>query len=357
RKLADALAVQQEISREISERLRTKLSGEEQRQLTKRDTSNPEAYSFYLKGRYYWNKRTAQNLGKAMEQFKQAADKDPNYALAYVGLADCYLLQENYAGSLAGEPYPKAKAFAQRALELDSSLAEAHTSLAYLYTSLWQWQQADEEFKRAIELNPNYPTAHQWYSLLLRLVGRSDEALAESKRAKQLDPLSRVIGQDLTQIYLFQGDVNSAIEESKRIIDLDPNFPRGHDALGLAYLKQARYPDAIAEFRKAVDLSSGGDRRVLSSLGYAYAIVGKRSEAFASLKEIQGKYEKHEALAVDVATVYAGLGDKDQAFAWLEKDFQARSGTLPRIKWQIPLESLRSDPRFADLLRRMGIPP
>src|SRR5712692_9807975 len=226
RKVADALAVQQEISREISERLRTKLSGEEQKQLTRRDTSNPEAYSFYLKGRYYWNKRTAENLSKAMEQFQQAADKDPNYALAYVGLADCYGLLEEYAGTPTSEAIPKAKAFAERALQLDDSLAEARTSLAGAYQHLWQWQQSEEEFRRAIELNPNYATAHQWYSLLLRDTGRVDQSLTESKRAQELDPLSLVIGQSLAVGYLFQGDVNAAIEQARRVIDLDANYPR-----------------------------------------------------------------------------------------------------------------------------------
>src|SRR5438094_1534541 len=167
RKVADALAVQQEISREISERLRTKLSGEEQQQLTRRDASNSEAYSFYLKGRYYWNKRTVQNVRKAMEQFQQAADKDPNYALAYVGLADCYLLLEEYAGTPAIETIPKAKAFAQRAVQLDDSLAEAHTSVGYAYEELWQWEKAAAELKRALELNPNYPTAHHWHGIFL----------------------------------------------------------------------------------------------------------------------------------------------------------------------------------------------
>src|SRR5262249_11882181 len=167
RRVADALAVQQEISREISERLRMKLSGEEQRQLTRRDTRNPEAYAFYLKGRYYWNKRTADNIMKAIEQFQQAADKDPNYALAYVGLADCSSVLEAYTGAPASEALPKAKAFAERALELDSSLAEAHTSLGYAYNELWQWEKAEAEFKRALELNPNYPTGHQWYGLFL----------------------------------------------------------------------------------------------------------------------------------------------------------------------------------------------
>jgi eukaryotic-like serine/threonine-protein kinase len=356
RKLADALGMQQEISREISERLRTKLSGEEQKQLIRRDTSNPEAYAFYLKGRYYWNKRTAENVRKAMEQFQQAADKDPNYALAYVGLSDCYSLLELYVGTPASETIPKAKAFAERALQLDNSLAEAHTSLGFAYDSLWQWEKAEEEFKRALELNPSYATAHQWYGLLLLDKGRLDEALTEMKRAQELDPLSQIIGQNVVQAYLARGDVNSAIEQAKKVIDLDPNSPRGHSQLGLAYLKRGNHAEAIGELRKAVELTKR-ERRPLSDLGYAYAILGRRTEALAILKELETKYERHEALGQDFAAVYAGLGDKDQAFAWLEKDFQARSALLSRTRWYVPVESLRSDPRYADLLRRMGLPP
>jgi len=356
RKLADVLAVKQALVREVTEKLRLKLTGEQQQRLTQRDTTNPEAYQFYLRGRYYWNKRTAENLKKAIEQFQQAADKDPNYALAYVGLADCYLLLEDYVGTPASETYPKAKAFVQRALQLDSSLAEAHTSLAYVYSNLWQWEQAEEAFKRAIRLNPNYSTAPHWYSLYLLDLGRIDEAMAEIKRAHELDPLSLVIGTTLTYAYIAKGDVNSSIAQCKRVIDLDPNFPRAHEYLGLAYLKQGRHSEAIAELQKAVELS-GRERRPLRDLGYGYAISGRRAEALAALKELEGKYEKHEAIGQDLAAVYAGLGEKDQAFAWLEKDFQARSGLLAWIRWTPPFDSLRSDPRYADLLRRMGLKP
>jgi serine/threonine-protein kinase len=357
RKVADALAVQQEISREISERLRTKLSSEEQRQLTRRDTSNPEAYGFYLKGRYYWNKRTADNIRKAIEQFQQAADKDPNYALPYVGLADCYSILEVYLGTPASETLPKAKAFAERALQLDNSLAEAHASLGYTYDGLWQWENAEEEFKRALRLNPSYPTAHHWYGLLLLDKGQFGEALTEARRAQELDPLSLVIGQNVAQAYLARADVNSSIEQARKVIDLDPRYSRGHSQLGLAYLKQGNYSEAIVELQKAVDLPSERDRFSSASLGYAYGVTGRRAEALAILKELEAKYERHEVLGQDLAAVYAGLGDKDQAFAWLEKDFQARSGLLARTRWQLPFESLRSDPRFADLLRRMGLKP
>jgi TolB-like protein len=227
RKLADVLAVKQALVREVTEKLRLKLTGEQQQRLTQRDTTNPEAYQFYLRGRYYWNKRTAENLKKAIDQFQQAADKDPNYALAYVGLADCYVLLEDYAGTPASETLPKAKAFAERALQLDSSLAEAHTSLAYVYRQLWQWEQAEEEFKRAIKLNPNYPTAHLWYSTYLLDLGRNDDAMAEIKRALAVDPLSLIIGTTLTYAYFAEGDVNSSIAQCKRVIDLDAEFSQG----------------------------------------------------------------------------------------------------------------------------------
>jgi len=354
RKIADALSVQQEISREISEHLRTKLSGEEQQQLKRRDTSSPEAYQAYIRGRYYWNKRTAQNIQKAMEQFQQAADKDPNYALAYVGLADCYSLLGEYAGASKSDTIPKSIAFIERALQLDPALGEAHTTQAWIYQYLWQWERAESEFKRAIELSPNYATAHQWYSLMLRDVGRFDESMIEIKRAQELDPLSLIIGQNVAQGHLLlKGDIVRALEEARRVVDLDPNYPRGLEALSWVYLKQGRNSEALAHLQKAV--AAGGDRRIFSSLAYALGISGRRTEALSMLKEIQRKYERHEALAKDVAAAYAGLGDKDQAFVWLEKDFQARIGALPRIRWELPFEPVRSDPRFADLLRRMGL--
>jgi len=353
RKLVDVLAVKQALVREVTEKLRLKLTGEQQQRLTQRDTTNPEAYQFYLRGRYYWNKRTAENLTKAMEQFQQAADKDPNYALAYVGLSDSYVLLENYAGTSANETLPKAKAFAERALQLDNSLAEAHTSLGYVYNGLWRWEEAEQEFKRAIELNPNYPNAHHWYSLCLLDLGRIAEAKAEIKRAHELDPLSLIIGTTVTYAYLAEGDAKFAGAQSKKVVELDPNFSRGHEYLGLAYLKEARYSEAIAELQKAVELS-GRERWPLRDLGYGYAIFGKRTEAEAIIKELVGKYENGRALGQDLAAVYAGLGEKDQAFAWLEKDFQTRSGLLAWTRWAPAFESLRSDPRYTDLLRRMG---
>jgi TolB-like protein/Tfp pilus assembly protein PilF len=356
RKVVDVLAVKQALVREVTDKLRLKLTGEQEQRLTQRDTTNPEAYQFYLKGRYYWNKRTAENVKKAMDEFREAADKDPNYALAYVGLADCYVLQEDYVGIPASESYPKAKAFAQRALQLDSSLAEAHTSLGYVHTNLWEWEQAEEEFKHSIKLNPNYSTAPHWYSICLLSLGRISEAMTQIKRASELDPLSPVIGTTFTYAYFAAGDVEGAIAQCKKVVDLDPSYPRAHEYLGLGYLKQGRNSDAIAELQKAVELS-GRERRPLRDLGYGYAISGKGAEALAILKELEEKFEKHEAIAQDFAAVYVGLGEKDQAFASLEKDFEAHSGLLAWIRWAPPFDSLRNDPRCTDLLRRMGLPP
>jgi TolB-like protein/Flp pilus assembly protein TadD len=355
-KASDILNIQQSIARDVSEQLKLKLSGAQQQQIAKNYTANPEAYQLYLKGRFYWNRRTVENLNKAIEQFRAASDKDPNYALAYVGLADCYGLLEGYAGTPSSETLPQAKAYAERALAIDDSLAEAHASLGIINENLWQWAEAEKEFKRAIELNPNYPTAHHWYSILLKSVGRWDEAFAEIKRAQELDPLSNVINVNISMTYYLKNDLNSTIEYSRKMIELDPNFADTYEFLGLAYLKQGRNSEAIGALEKLAELSDRASEN-LGSLGYVYAVAGKRDKAIAVIKEMEGKYAKREALGQDFAAVYAGLGEKDKAFAWLEKDFQAHSGPLVDIRWTPSYEPLRSDPRYADLLRRMGLEP
>jgi serine/threonine-protein kinase len=357
RKVSDVLAVQQEISREISEKLRLKLTGEEEKRLSGHNTPSVEAYQFYLRGRYFWNKRTAEGLKKAIDEFQQAIERDPNYALGYVGLADCYGLLEEYAGVPASESLPKAKAAADHAIQLDDSLCEAHTSLAFAFFQLWKWAEAEAEFKRAISLNRNYATAYHWFSIYFRTKRQFDDSMREIKRAQELDPLSSVIGQNVAEVYLLQNDLTSAIEECNRVIELDPSFPGTHDELGFAYLKQQRYEEAIAEFQKTVDLS-GRTSRYLSDLGYCFAVTGRRAEAQAILKELEERYKRRESVGNYLAGVYAGLGDKDQAFAWLEKDFELRSGQLPwRITRWFTFEALRSDPRYADLVRRVGLQP
>ena len=356
RKVSDTLSVKQTIAREVTEKLRLRLSGDEQRLLVRRDTTNAEVYQFYLRGRFFWNKRTADGIRKAMEQFQQAIDRDPNFALGHVGLADCYLTLEEYAGVPASETLPKARAAADRALQIDDSLAEAHASSAVIYKKLWRWAEAEKEYKRAINLNPNYATVHHWFAIYLYARGQVDEALTEIKRAQALDPLSPIISSNLAIVYLLKNDPSSAIELCKRIIELDPGYPTVREQLGWAYLKQRRYQEATVEFQRAVELSGRASLH-LSSLGYCYAFTGKRAEALAILKELEEKYAERKAIAKDLAGVYAGLGNKDQAFAWLEKSFEQRSGELPYITTHFHFDDLRSDPRYANLLRRMGLQP
>ena len=354
RKQSELVALQSEIAKDVSTNLKAKLSGAEEQKVTKPVSSDPEAYQAYLKGRYYWNRRTAENLKKAIEQFKIATDRDPNYALAFVGLADCYALLNEYAGTPISESLPQAKTYATRAIALDDQLAEPHATLALVNELFWQWTESEREFKRAIEINPNYATAYQWYSGLLRILGRFDEAALMSKRAHELDPLSSVISTHLSEMYQMQNDHNASIENSLKIIELDPNFSGAYRTLGMSYLKQGRNAEAIANLEKAVELSNRGSFPLMY-LGYGYGVVGKRAEANAIVRELEEKYARKESLGRNVAGVYAGLGDKDKAFEWLEKDFLTK-GDLGDFRWQIPFESLRDDPRFKGLLKRMNLP-
>ncbi|HZE72930.1 MAG TPA: FlgO family outer membrane protein [Pyrinomonadaceae bacterium] len=355
RKQSDLVSLQSEIARDVSTNLKAKLSGAEETKVTKTATADPEAYQAYLKGRYYWNRRTAENLKKAIEQFKSATDRDPNYALAFVGLADCYAVLNEYAGTPTSETIPQSKVYAERALTIDGQLAEAHATLGIVNEYSWQWGEAEKEFKRAIELNPNYPTAYHWYSIFLKNVGRNDEATAMIKRAQELDPLSSIIGVNVSRMYGLQNNHDASIENSLKVIELDPNFAPAYEYLALSYLKRGRNAEAIAAAEKAVDLNNRAGI-TLGDLGNVYATVGKRAEAIDKIKELEEKYTRKEAIGQYIAAVYVGLGDKDKAFEWLEKDFQARNGKLAEIRWQLQFEPLRDDPRFKDLLKRMGLP-
>ena len=354
RKMSDLLATQREIASVITQKLQLKLSGNE-KALTKHYTENNEAYQLYLKGRYYWNKRDEENLRKAIEQFKGAADKDPNFALAFVGLADCYSVLPFYSKTLSDEGMTQAKAYAERAIEIDDSLGEAHTSLGYANLCLWNWSTAEKELKRGIELNANYATAHKFYANYLSDLGRFDEALAEFKRAQELEPLSLIISANIAEVYLTKGDHNAASEECRRVIELDPNWPYVRQLSSIAYLKQGRNDEAMAEAQKGVELSKRHSNP-LGTLGYIYAQTGRRNEALAIIEELKARQAKREAYGLELARIYLGLGDKEQAFAWLEKDFQAHSSTLPSWMFIPPLNSLRDEPRFKDLVRRIGIP-
>ncbi|MEP6603055.1 MAG: tetratricopeptide repeat protein [Spartobacteria bacterium] len=356
RKISDVIAVKQAIAREVTEKLKLRLSSEDQRRLVKRDTTNAEAYQFYLRGRYFWNRRTPDGIKQAIGQFQQAIERDPNFALGYAGLADSYSLLPQYTGVPSSEVMPKVRAAADRALQIDDSLAEAHTSSAYAYQLNWQWAQAEQEFRRALSLNPNYPTAHHWFCIYLYVNGQVDDALREIKRAQELDPLSPIISANVAIVLLLKNDTDAAIEQCQRIIELNPNHLSGYDWLSQAYLKQRRYVEAIALREKAVELSQRSGPQ-LSVLGYLYAVAGRRTEALGIVKELEEKYVKHETDGQSVGVVYDGLGDQNQAFAWLEKDFQQRSAELQFIMVRPQFEHLRRDPRVADLIRRMGLNP
>jgi TolB-like protein/Flp pilus assembly protein TadD len=349
RKQSDLVSLQSEIARDVSTKLKEKLSGAEETKVIKTATANPEAYQAYLKGRYYWNRRTAENLKRAIEQFKSATDRDPNYALAFVGLADCYAVLNEYAGTPTSETLPQSKAYAERALAIDGQLAEPHATLGSINESSWQFGEAEKEFKRAIELNPNYPTAYHWYSILLKSLGRNDEAAAMIKRAQELDPLSSVIAVNISRMYQLQNNHEASIENSLKLIELDPNFGPAYEYLALSYLKRGRNAEAIAAAEKAVELTNRAGITV-GDLGYMYAAVGKRAEAIDKIKELEEKYARKEAIGQYIAVVYGGLGDKDKAFEWLEKDFQARNGKLTELRRQIQFEPLRDDPRYQDLM-------
>jgi TolB-like protein len=356
RKASDLMSLQRDIAGQITSTLRLTISGEAHNRMMKHYTDNPEAYQLYLKGRFYWNKRTGEALKKSIEYFNQAIEKDPSYALAYAGLADAYSLLANYAAASPQESFPKAKAAARRALELDDALAEAHTSLGSVL-SVYDWNvpEATKEFQRAIELNPNYATAHQWYSDgPLLTTGRFDEAIAEMKRAQELDPLSLIINADLGLNYIEARQYDKAIEQLRKAIEMDQSFYFAHWSLGIAYEMKGSFPQALAEYQTARRLVD--DPSVLGLVGHAYALSGKRDEALKTLNQMKEISQHRYVPAYSFAMVYAGLGEKDQAFQWLEKSYQNRAPELVNIKVDPLFDNLHTDPRFADLVRRVGLP-
>jgi serine/threonine-protein kinase len=360
RKMSDMLALQSEISREISEQLRLTLTGEQEKRVTKHYTENAEAYQLYLKGRYYWNKRTGDDLKKAIEYFNQAIAKDPSYALAYAGLADCYIVIPNYADVSAQDAYTKAKNAALRALQLDDSLAEAHTSLGGIRSDYeWDFVGAEMELKRAIELNPNYATGHHWYAEYLSTMGRHQEAVAEIKRAQELDPLSMIISYVVGDTYLKARQYDSAIEQFRKTIEMDKTFSRSHRYLGNAYVEKGMYEQAITEFQTA-DALAGADpekaAKRAKALRDAYAAAGPQGFWNKQLNMLKEDSEHESVSAYSIASVYARLGDLNQTVTWLEKAYHDHDAYLVYLKIDPQFDRFRSDPQIIDLMRRIGLP-
>ncbi len=357
RKQTDIVSLQSEIAKDISTKLKARLTGAEETKVTKSATADPEAYQAYLKGRFYWNQR-GQGPGKmtaAIEQFKSATAKDPNYALAYAGLADCYALMPQETGAPPSEVLPQAKAFANRALEIDDSLAEAHATLGLINESLWQWSDAQKEFERSIALNPNYPTAHQWYSGFLGVMNRPDDRLAEIKKAYDLDPLSPPISLNVGLAHFERGELSLAVGQFNKTLEISPNFFVVHIALAIAYLKDRRADEALMEAQKAVELSKRHGY-ALATLSQVLAASGNRKEALRLVREIEQNPLKGESDEYFISAMYAGMGEKDQAFVELEKSYQKHNTFLTNLRIDALMEPLRNDPRYKDMIRRMGLP-
>jgi TolB-like protein/tetratricopeptide (TPR) repeat protein len=355
RRQSDLVSLQSEIARDVSSKLTSKLSGVEIAKVEKSGTANPEAYQLYLKGKFFWNKRTGESLKQAVSYYDRAIEIDPNYALAYSGLAETYVLFSSYDVAAAGDSMPQAKAAATRALAIDDSLAEAHTALGF-YLDCYEWDRAgaEKEFRRAIELNPNYPTAHHWLSSNLSSVRRAGEGLAEMTRAQELDPLSPIIGTNLGDVLVYAHRFDDAIAQYKRVLALNPDFGYAHQTLGLAYGAKGMYPEAIAETRMA---SEQGGSSTKGFLGLWLARSGKADEAKKLLAELQreaaaGNYVQGYTFAL----IYLGLGDKEQALNYLEKHMESRAETASSYSVAPELDELRSEPRFKAMLKKMNLP-
>jgi tetratricopeptide (TPR) repeat protein len=354
--LRDTLALQSKVARAIADKIRINLNPQEQAALKNVKVVNSEAYESYLKGRFFWNKRTADGLKVALAYFNQAIDQDSNYAQAYSGLADTYALLGDwqYAVMTPKEALPKAKAAAIKALELDSALGEAHNSLAFCLDGFdWDLDSAGKEFRRAIELNPGYATAHHWYAWHLGLLGRYDEAIAEMRKAENLDPLSLIINADLAELLVLAHSYDESIRQSRKTIEMDPNFALAHNQLAQAYLQKHMNDEAVTELQKAVQLS-GGSPTIIANLARAYVASGKRSEAVKLLSDLKKRSNSDYSHASEIAVIYASLGDTNQAMNWLEKGYEERFN--PGVLLRPGFDPLRSDRRFQDLVRRVGLP-
>jgi tetratricopeptide (TPR) repeat protein len=357
RDMRDVLDLQREVASAVAHEVRVAITPREAARLAKNSPIDPDAYVAYLKGRFLWNKRTREDITRAIEQFQIAIAKDPTYAPAYVGLSDAYMTASGNAYLAPERAFPVATAAAQKALELDESAAEAHISMAHLNFFRYQFADAEKEFLRALALNPNYATAHHWYAIFLSAMGRHAEAIEQIRRAQELDPLSTVISANAGWCYFLARQYDLTIEQSRRTLALDPQFEAGYGYMGQALIEKGMAKEAIATFRKAKEVGGVNGYGFLAELAYAHAALGEKTEALKLLAEFQESAGRDQASAYDVAMVYASLGDKAKALDWLEKGFENHEGRLVNIKQHPRFDSLHDEPRFQELVRRLGFSP
>jgi len=355
REYRNILALQSAVARAVAQQIKITLTPQEQARLGGARTVDPGSHEAYLKGRYYSNKRAEKELKKSIECFQRAIERDPTYAAAYSGMADAYALLGYRSDLPSEEALSRAKAAALKAVELDDTLAEAHASLAFIAeTHEWDWSTAELEYKRALDLNPGYAPAHNWYAGYLMYVGRFEDGIAEAKRARDLDPLSLPFNNALGGRLLLAGRDHEAIEQIQKTLEMDSNFAPAHNRLGWAYLRNRTYDQSIAEFQRAIALSPS-DPDFLMDLGYAYAVAGNRDEARKILAELERKREGGFVPSSALAIVYGALGEKDEAFVWLERACKERDPRLTYLKVGPRFDPLRRDPRFIEVLRRIGL--
>jgi TolB-like protein/Flp pilus assembly protein TadD len=354
--LQDAIPLQSRVARAIAQQIRVTLNRQEQAALVKSEIVRPDAYEAYLKGRYFWNKRTADGLTTAIGYFSHAIEIDPGYAEAYSGLADSYALSGDWQYGVLSpqDAFAKARIAATRALALDDSLGEAHTSLAFaLDLYRWDWEAADREYKLAIRLQPGYATAHLWYAWHLMMMGRTREGILELRKAESLDPLSLIISADLADVLCIAHLYDESMQQSRKTLEMDPGFAAAHYQLGQALVQKHAYDQAIAEFQRAIELS-GHSGAFDSNLAYAYVLSGRTEEAMKIAKGLEAQHDRNPSAHANIALIYVGLGDRDQAMLWLNKAYEARFN--PSILLRPGFDNLRSDARFQELVRRIGLP-
>ncbi len=353
RELTDVFAIQSDVALQIAGALQAQLSPDERGRVERRPTESLEAYNLYLQGRYFWNKRTREGLETAIEYFQQAIDLDRQYALAWVGLADAYTILADWGYLSPEQTAAEAAAAVRKALEIDSSLGEAHIALAQIKGHEWDWPAATAAFQRGLRLSPGYASGHQWYGTHLAMLGRRDEGIREVEQARQLDPLSLIINMNVGMALRWAGEHDRADAAFRRTLALDSSFVGAYQELGFLHEEQSEFPEAIAAYQRALHLSDGFIG--YAELGHLYGATGRSSEALEMLGKLEDEAKARYVAPVEFAVIHAGLGRTDEAFAWLEEAYRRRDSTL---SWRIltpGVDELRSDPRFADLLRRMGL--